>query len=88
MSPQGPLPTTTVDFWRMVWQERPQAIAMVTNLEEASNKKCHQYWSETGTKSFGPFKITITGQEILADYTTRHLSVEVPHIVKNVCRNI
>ena len=87
LSPQGPLPTTTVDFWRMVWQERPQAIAMVTNLEEASNKKCHQYWPETGTKSFGPFKITITGQEILADYTTQHLSVEVSYIVKNVSRN-
>ena len=50
---------------------------MVANLKERNQKKCHQYWPDTGTQSFGPFKVTITGQEILADYTTRLLSVEV-----------
>ena len=68
---------TTVDFWRMVWQERPHTIVMVTNLEEDNVRKCHQYWPDTGTKSFGPFKVTITGQEMLADYITRHLAVQV-----------
>ena len=73
----GPLPTTTVDFWRLVWQERVQTIAMVANLVEGYHKKCHQYWPETGTQSFGPFKVTITDQQILAECTTRQLLVLV-----------
>ncbi|CAI8010985.1 Receptor-type tyrosine-protein phosphatase mu [Geodia barretti] len=74
---QGPLPKTVVDFWRMVWQERSQSIVMLANLVEASSVKCHKYWPETGTLSFGPFNVTITGQQILADYTTREFSVQL-----------
>ncbi|CAI8024123.1 Receptor-type tyrosine-protein phosphatase alpha, partial [Geodia barretti] len=74
---QGPLPNTTVDFWRMVWQERSQTIVMVTNLVEGNRIKCHKYWPETGTLSFGPFNVTITGQQTLADYTTRHFAVQL-----------
>ncbi|CAI8010576.1 Receptor-type tyrosine-protein phosphatase alpha [Geodia barretti] len=72
-----PLPNTTVDFWRMVWQERSRNIVMVTNLVEGNRIKCHKYWPETGTLSFGPFNVTITGQQILADYTTREFSVQL-----------
>ena len=61
----------------MVWQERSQSIVMVTNLVEGNRIKCHKYWPETGTLSFGPFNVTITGQQILADYTTREFSVQV-----------
>ena len=82
----GPLPKTVVDFWRMVWQERSQSIVMVTNLVEGNRIKCHKYWPETGTLSFGPFNVTITGQQILADYTTREFSVQVMHTL--VCRSI
>ena len=60
-----------------MWQERPQSIVMVAKLKEVNQSKCHQYWPVTGTKSFGPFEVSITDQEILADYTTRNLSVEV-----------
>ena len=73
----GPLPKTTVDFWRMVWQERCQTIVMLANLVEGGYVKCHKYWPETGTQFFGPFNVTITGQQILADYTTREFTVEV-----------
>ena len=73
----GPLPKTAVDFWRMVWQERSQTIVMLANVVEGGYVKCHKYWPETGTQSFGPFIVTITGQQILADYTTREFSVQV-----------
>ena len=73
----GPLPKTTADFWRMVWQERSRTIVMLANLVEGNNIKCHKYWPDSGTESFGPFNVTITGQQILADYTTRKLSVQV-----------
>ena len=70
----GPLHRTAVDFWRMVWQERSQMLA---NLVEGDKIKCHKYWPESGTLSFGPFNVTITAQQILADYTTREFSVQV-----------
>ena len=73
----GPLPKTVVDFWRMVWQERSQTIVMLANLVEACAVKCHKYWPETGTMTFGPFNVTITGEQILADYITREFSVQV-----------
>ena len=73
----GPLPHTTIDFWRLVWQEKSQTIVMVTNIKEGSKNKCHQYWPEVGAQSFGPFQVTITDQQILADYTTRCFSVQV-----------
>ena len=78
----GPLPKTVVDFWRMVWQERSQSIVMLANLVEGNRKKCHQYWPETGTLSFGPFDVTIFEQQTLAAYTIRHLSVQVANNTK------
>ena len=73
----GPLPKTVVDFWRLIWQERPPTIVMVTNVKEGSKIKCQQYWLESGKKDFGPFQVTITDQQIFADYTIRILSVKV-----------
>ena len=73
----GPMPKTVVDFWRLIWQERPPTIVMVTNLKEGNKVKCQQYWPESGKKDFGPFQVTITDQQIFADYTIRTLSVSV-----------
>ena len=73
----GPLHRTAVDFWRVVWQERSQTIVVLANLVEGDKIECHKYWPETGTLSFGPFNVTITAQQILADYTTREFSVQV-----------
>lgn len=41
---QGPLKTTTENFWRMVDQERISLIVMLTNIEEHGKQKCTQYW--------------------------------------------
>ena len=66
-----------VDLWRLVWQERAPSIVMITNLEEGGKPKCQQYWPDSGTESFGPFQVSITDQQILADYTIRKLTVQV-----------
>ena len=73
----GPLPKTLVDFWRLVWQERPPSIVMITNLEEGGKIKCQRYWPGTGRCSFGPFEVTLTDQQMFADYTTRTLEAQV-----------
>ena len=54
---------------------------MVTNLKEGSRAKCEQYWPELGTKEYGPFKVTLTDQQVFADYTIRQLFVSVSSVV-------
>ena len=50
---------------------------MITNLEEGGKTKCQQYWPDSGSKRFGPYCVSVTDQQILADYTIRSLSLEV-----------
>ena len=73
----GPLPNTVTDFWWLVWQERICVVAMVTNVEERGQQKCEQYWPSQGTQEYGPFKVTLTDQQVFADYTIRELLVAV-----------
>ncbi|WAR16853.1 PTPRF-like protein [Mya arenaria] len=39
-------------FWRMVWQQKVERIAMVTNLVEDEKTKCEQYWPDHGQFSY------------------------------------
>ena len=73
----GPLNKTLVDFWRLVWQEKPSVIVMVTNVKEENKIKCQQYWPDSESKDYGPFKVTLNDQQMCSDYIVRHLSVEV-----------
>ena len=66
-----------VDFWRLIWQEKPPTIVMVTNLKESNKKKCEQYWPESGSTTFGPFKVTLTEHQVFADYCIRTMQVSV-----------
>ena len=61
----------------MVWQEKPPTIVVLTNLMEGNRIKCQQYWPEIGAEFYGPFQITVTDQQILADYTIRSFLVQV-----------
>lgn len=45
---QGPLASTTSDFWRMVQQESSHLVVMLTTVMEAGRQKCHQYWPGMG----------------------------------------
>lgn len=73
----GPLPQTMVDFWRAVWQEKVDSIVMVTNVIEGNQVKCQRYWPQSGNENYGPFTITLTEQQMFADYIIRHLHVSV-----------
>ena len=50
---------------------------MLTNLKEGNKIKCQKYWPDSGKENFGPFIVTITDQQVLADYTIRTLSITV-----------
>ncbi|PAA54482.1 hypothetical protein BOX15_Mlig018147g1 [Macrostomum lignano] len=41
---QGPLAETLADFWQMIWEQRPSAIVMLTDLVERDRPKCELYF--------------------------------------------
>ncbi|XP_046452031.1 tyrosine-protein phosphatase non-receptor type 2-like isoform X2 [Daphnia pulex] len=41
---QGPLPSTVSHFWTMVWEQNCKIIAMLNNIIEKNQVKCHTYW--------------------------------------------
>ncbi|XP_065126399.2 tyrosine-protein phosphatase non-receptor type 18 [Paramisgurnus dabryanus] len=56
---QGPLNSTVVDFWRMIWQHNVKVIIMACREFEMARKKCEVYWdSTTGKSIFGPFTVS------------------------------
>ena len=61
----------------MVWQEKPSAIVMLTNVEEGNKIKCEQYWPESGKEDYGSISVIITDQQILADYVIRSFVISV-----------
>ena len=63
----------------MIWQENVHTVAMVTNLKESNKIKCQQYWPDNGSKNFGPFTVTLTDQQLFADYIIRLLQLEVSY---------
>jgi len=74
---QGPLPSTTDDFWRMVWEYNCRAIVMVTKCMEAGRIKCDQYWpSDMEPIFYGDLQVTVIGEDTSgSNWTTRELQI-------------
>ena len=73
---------TLVDFWRLIWQERPVCIVMVTNLKEGTKSKCEQYWPDgrADSEEYGPFTVTLVDEQILPDFVIRSITVMVNNV--------
>ncbi|XP_039655875.1 tyrosine-protein phosphatase non-receptor type 18 isoform X2 [Perca fluviatilis] len=55
---QGPLISTVIDFWRMIWQHDVKVIVMACREIEMGKKKCECYWSPVQqSAAFGPFTV-------------------------------
>ncbi|XP_015675423.1 tyrosine-protein phosphatase non-receptor type 22 [Protobothrops mucrosquamatus] len=76
---QGPLSTTVVDFWRMIWEYKILIIVMSCMEFEMGKKKCERYWVDMGESplQFGPFFIICEVEEKRKDYVIRKLKVKV-----------
>ena len=75
----GPMKKTLVDFWCLIWQEKPASVVMLTNLVEDSKAKCEQYWPQylNEIEQFGPFSVTLLEDYAMPDYVIRNISVTV-----------
>ena len=68
----------------MIWQEHVQTIVMVTNIMEDKKIKCQQYWPEDSSEDFRPFRVTLSDQQMFANFTIRLLQVEVSALHANL----
>lgn len=80
---QGPIKETVEDFWRMVWENGIRMIIMLTNITESGKSKCLQYWGVLGeTQQYGKKNVTLTLEEVFAEFTVRHLEVNNQNNIK------
>ncbi|XP_023286880.1 tyrosine-protein phosphatase non-receptor type 18-like [Seriola lalandi dorsalis] len=60
---QGPLSSTLVDFWRMIWQHDIKVIVMACREIEMGKKKCECYWAPVHqSATFGAFTVHSQGE--------------------------
>ncbi|XP_059231771.1 tyrosine-protein phosphatase non-receptor type 22 isoform X1 [Mustela nigripes] len=75
---QGPLSTTLLDFWRMVWEYSVLVIVMACMEFEMGKKKCERYWTEPGElpRRVGPFSISCEAENRKSNYIIRTLKAK------------
>lgn len=85
---QGPLPNTSSDFWRMIWQEKVSIIVMLTQCREKEMNKCDNYWPVEKDKKLDFDDITVETTNVTNydsyDYRTITLKMdEKSHSLKH-----
>jgi protein tyrosine phosphatase len=76
---QGPILTTTKDFWEMIWEQKTTVIVMLTRLLEGTKVKCEQYWNEELNEPYEPgrnLKVTMTSNKVMTGFEVRQFRVE------------
>lgn len=85
---QGPLPTTLGDFWQMVWEQKSNVIAMMTQEVEGGKVKCQRYWPDTPRTAEmvdDRLQIMLIKDQHLDNFVIR--LIEVKDVQVNYCKN-
>lgn len=82
---QGPLPSTSDDFWRMCWESNSRAIVMLTRCIEKGREKCTHYWPyDMQPVYYGDIQVTILNESHFPDWNVSEFRV----CKSDVCRVI
>mmetsp|Transcript_6197 Transcript_6197/g.15964 ORF Transcript_6197/g.15964 Transcript_6197/m.15964 type:complete len:463 (+) Transcript_6197:197-1585(+) len=76
---QGPLSSTVLDFWRMLWHQNISVVVMVARVVEMGKKKCEKYWpDDLGAMRYG--NVTVYSENVddtfAPDFVIRSFKVE------------
>uniref|UniRef100_A0A3B3BJ68 Receptor-type tyrosine-protein phosphatase F n=1 Tax=Oryzias melastigma TaxID=30732 RepID=A0A3B3BJ68_ORYME len=72
---QGPLPETTEDLWRMLWEHNSTIVVMLTKLREMGREKCHQYWPAERSARYHYFTVDPMAEYNMPEYILREFKV-------------
>ncbi|XP_065160082.1 tyrosine-protein phosphatase Lar isoform X3 [Atheta coriaria] len=72
---QGPLPDTTDDLWRMIWEHNSTIIVMLTKLKEMGREKCHQYWPSDRSVRYQCFVVDPIAEYNMPQYILREFKI-------------
>lgn len=72
---QGPLPETTEDLWRMLWEHNSTIVVMLTKLKEMGREKCHQYWPSERSVRYQCFVVDPIAEYNMPQYILREFKV-------------
>uniref|UniRef100_A0A4W5QEM8 Receptor-type tyrosine-protein phosphatase U n=1 Tax=Hucho hucho TaxID=62062 RepID=A0A4W5QEM8_9TELE len=76
-----PLPGTTADFWRLVFDYGCTSVVMLNQLNQSNSAwPCVQYWPESGLQQYGPMEVEFLSTSADDNVITRLFCV------KNVTR--
>ncbi|XP_051778581.1 receptor-type tyrosine-protein phosphatase eta [Erpetoichthys calabaricus] len=75
---QGPLPSTTADFWRMIWEQNVHTLIMLTRCNEQGRVKCEQYWPSSNTQTFGNIQVSLVSDTATEEWTIRDFTIKNP----------
>lgn len=73
---QGPMPSTIIRFWTMVFESDSNLIVMLTNLMEGDKVKCTRYWPEhVGETLFldGYGRVSLISNELIVSHDDEEL---------------
>lgn len=87
---QGPIESTTGDFWRMVWEQQVSTIAMLTRFVEGKKEKVFQYFPKklNEEQQFGNYIVTLMAEVSEPQFIVRRLDlVEAGTGIKRVIRH-
>ena len=73
---QGPLSSTCIDFWYMVWEQESPLVIMLTTVVERGRVKCHKYWPDLdNTVLYGSISVTCTKEEHKDSFSFRDFTL-------------
>ncbi|KAJ8040049.1 Receptor-type tyrosine-protein phosphatase alpha [Holothuria leucospilota] len=74
ISTQSPLPNTTGDFWRLIYEWKCPLIIMLNELD-IKDETCVQYWPDEGTTEFGNISVSFRDGSKCSSYFMREFQV-------------